>query len=93
MPEWAREAKDHIVALNKAPEENSELVARMTAAMREADKAHESVGGGARHHVRECLLPILRRHGLALVVMPNTEAREPEPSGPARNGGTQSGSL
>jgi len=44
----------------------AELVRRMTAAMREADKHFERVGGSTRHHVRDCLLPILENHGLQL---------------------------
>ena len=44
----------------------AELVRRMTAAMREADETFERVGGSTRHHVRDCLLPILAKHGLEL---------------------------
>lgn len=44
----------------------AELVRRLTAAMREADEAFERVGGSTRHHVRDCLLPILAKHGLEL---------------------------
>lgn len=43
-----------------------ELIRRMTAAMREADETFERVGGSTRHHVRDCLLPVLSRHGLRL---------------------------
>jgi hypothetical protein len=50
--------------------DHPELVVRMTAAMREADKAFETVGGSTRHHVRECLLPILSDHGLRLILLP-----------------------
>jgi hypothetical protein len=44
----------------------AELVRRMTAAMREADETFERVGGSTRHHVRDCLLPVLIKHGLRL---------------------------
>src|SRR5687768_4282169 len=47
-------------------ESDAELVRRMTAAMREADKTFERVGGSTRHHVRDCLLPVLEKHGLEL---------------------------
>lgn len=52
----------------KAMEEDLEakLLRRMTAAMREADQTFERVGGSTRHHVRDCLLPILAKHGLEL---------------------------
>lgn len=51
---------------NEAPEIEVEFVRRMTAAMREADETFQRVGGSTRHHVRECLLPILEKHGLRL---------------------------
>lgn len=47
-------------------EYEAELLRRMTAAMREADRTFQKVGGGMRHHVRDCLLPILEKHGLVL---------------------------
>ena len=50
-----------------ALEDDAELVRRMTAAMREADAVFERVGGSTRHHVRDCLLPILEKHGLSLI--------------------------
>ena len=48
------------------PHENQEIVRRLTAAMREADRTFETVGGSAKHHVRDCLLPILEKHGLKI---------------------------
>jgi len=48
------------------PDESVELVRRMTLAMREADEMFETVGGSTRHHVRECLLPVLEKHGLGI---------------------------
>jgi hypothetical protein len=50
------------------PDENK-MVRRMTAAMREADTHFEIVGGSTRHHVRDCLLPILEKHGLKLTLL------------------------
>ncbi len=40
---------------------------RLTEAMREADRAFESVGGSTRHFVRDCLLPALEASHLAIV--------------------------
>lgn len=45
----------------------SELLARLTAAMREADAIFMRAGGSTRHHVRDCLIPVLEKHGLKLV--------------------------
>lgn len=42
-------------------------VAEVTAALREADRAFEKVGGSTRHHVRDCLFPALEKHGLLVV--------------------------
>ena len=47
---------------------------RLTAAMREADSVFQRVGGSTRHHVRDCLLPILGKHGLAITAL---AARQP----------------
>jgi ribosomal protein L44E len=44
----------------------SKLLQRMTAAMREADRTFEKTGGSTRHHIRDCLLPVLAKHGLEL---------------------------
>lgn len=43
--------------------EDVEVVNAVTAAMREADQVFEKVGGSTRHHVRDCLLPVLNRMG------------------------------
>jgi len=53
-------------ALVIPPDENPEIVRRLTAAMREADRTFQRVGGSTRHHVRDCLLPILAKHGLKI---------------------------
>jgi hypothetical protein len=42
------------------------LVTRITAAVREADRTFERVGGSSRHWVRDCFLPTLEKHGLAV---------------------------
>ena len=47
--------------------EDSEVVNVVTEAMREADRIFEKVGGSTRHHVRDCLLPILNRNGWIVV--------------------------
>lgn len=39
----------------------------ITAAIREADIMFEKVGGSTRHYVRDCLLPIMKKHGLIVV--------------------------
>lgn len=53
-----------------------ELIRRMTAAMREADKTFERVGGSTRHHVRDCLLPVLEKHGLELRLAPTVSGSQ-----------------
>lgn len=45
------------------------IVVRLTAAMREADEQFERVGGSTRHHVRDCLLPVLEKHGLSVATI------------------------
>jgi hypothetical protein len=47
----------------------NKLLQRMTAAMREADRTFERTGGSTRHHIRDCLLPILAKHGLELKLL------------------------
>jgi hypothetical protein len=47
--------------------EDADVVNAVTAAMREADRTFEKVGGSTRHHVRDCLLPILNRSGWVVV--------------------------
>lgn len=44
-----------------------DLLARITKAVRCADRKFEQVGGSSRHWVRECLLPELEAEGLAVV--------------------------
>lgn len=51
--------------------EDSAAFAVLTKAMREADELHQTEGGGTRHYLRECFLPALERHGLAVVEAPN----------------------
>ena len=50
-------------------EQEAEIVRRLTAAMREADRTFERVGGSTRHHIRDCLVPILGKHGLAVQII------------------------
>ncbi len=45
----------------------ADLLARITKAVRLADRKFEQVGGSSRHWVRECLLPGLETEGLAVV--------------------------
>ena len=47
----------------------TEGVADITTAVREADKAFVSSGGSSRHYVRECLMPALESHGMSIVVI------------------------
>jgi hypothetical protein len=48
----------------------TEIVNRVTAAVREADEAFKKTGGGSRHWVRECFLPSLEKHGLTVKILP-----------------------
>jgi hypothetical protein len=50
-----------------AQSDDDEIVNAVTAAMREADRVFEKVGGSTRHHVRDCLLPVLNRNGWRIV--------------------------
>lgn len=50
--------------------EDSELVARLTAIVREADQTFERVGGSSRHWVRDCFLPLLNRAGWYVAACP-----------------------
>ena len=52
---------------------------RLTAAMREADSVFQRVGGSTRHHVRDCLLPILGKHGLAITALAASQPVGQEP--------------
>ncbi len=40
---------------------------RVTLMMRDADELFERSGGGTKHFVRECLHPMLTKHGLTIV--------------------------
>jgi hypothetical protein len=44
-----------------------DIPSRLTAAMREADRAFESVGGSTRHFVHDCLMPALEAARLSVV--------------------------
>lgn len=48
----------------------SDLEAKLTAAVREADLLFEKVGGSSRHYVRECLMPVLTTYKLRLIEDP-----------------------
>jgi hypothetical protein len=68
----SKERKQNETAGQTCAEQNcSEIVRRMIAAMREADAIFERVGGSTRHHVRDCLLPVLEKRGLRLMIIPN----------------------
>jgi hypothetical protein len=45
-------------------EEDTSIVARVTAVCRKADQQFETVGGSSRHWVRDCFLPLLNGAGL-----------------------------
>jgi hypothetical protein len=49
-------------------EDHSKTVtmAEFTEIMREADKLFETLGGGTRHFVRDCLFPILEKEGISI---------------------------
>lgn len=49
------------------PGPGTDMVARLTKAMRAADLAFETVGGSTRHHVRDCLMSALEEERLAVV--------------------------
>jgi hypothetical protein len=42
------------------------IITLLTQAMREADLKFETVGGGTRHYVRDCLLPEIEKVGLSI---------------------------
>ena len=67
-PDQSTERRDRSEAQVRCPSDDPEIVRRLTAAMREADRAFAGPlgGGSTRHHVRDCLLPILARHGLSV---------------------------
>jgi hypothetical protein len=53
-----------------------EMVAEITAAMRQADEWFEKSGGSTRHHVRECLIPALKDHGLKVIRITDETRKE-----------------
>lgn len=48
----------------RPPEPDPAVVARVTAAVRQADRAFKATGGTSRHYVQDCLLPALAEHGV-----------------------------
>lgn len=50
-----------------AEDRDAALLAKITEAVREADRHFERVGGSSRHWVRDCFLPMLEQHGLQIV--------------------------
>lgn len=60
--------------MSTSEQRERDLINRMTAAMREADETFQRVGGSTRHHIRDCLLPILSKHQL---VLKRAEDRDP----------------
>lgn len=48
-------------------QEDRDLLAAATRAVRAADQAFQKVGGSSRHWIRECFFPQLAEHGLAIV--------------------------
>lgn len=63
-----------IVDSDLTPQDDAQIVRRMTAAMREADRTFERTGGSTKHHIEGCLLPILAKHGLKLVAIDKQES-------------------
>lgn len=57
--------EDVLAGREFGPDED-ELLLRMTACMRKADEIFDRVGGSTKHHVRDCLLPLLPKYGLEL---------------------------
>jgi len=55
--------------------EDSELVAAITAIVREADKTFERVGGSSRHWVRDCFLPCLNKAGWRVSALRDSSPR------------------
>lgn len=56
--------------------EDVNIVNAVTAVVREADQAFNTLGGGSRHWVRDCFLPLLNKAGLIVQPAP---AAVPEP--------------
>lgn len=47
------------------------LIKALVRAVCAADQMHDTVGGGTRHWVRDCFLPIAREQGLKIVLIEN----------------------
>lgn len=60
------EQEADVLADRQFGHDEDELLHRMTACMRKADEVFDKVGGSTRHHVRDCLLPLLPKYGLEL---------------------------
>jgi hypothetical protein len=52
--------------VSEAPWDEGEGLALLTRVVRTADQDFQSVGGGTRHWVRDCLLPRLEQAGLTI---------------------------
>jgi hypothetical protein len=50
--------------------EDSDVVTRLTAIVREADQEFQRVGGSSRDWVRDCFLPLLNQAGYGIAVTP-----------------------
>ena len=57
--------------------DKAELVAKVTRAVREADREFEDTGGSSRHWVRDNFLPALERHGLKIEEQESAAVRVP----------------
>ena len=67
------------IALQVAPTATpteAQTLRQMTLAMREADQHFERVGGGTRHYLRDCLFPVLAKHGIGLHFVPTAAQTE-----------------
>lgn len=65
--EVERALRAHDFARDLEDDLSSAQFSRLTEAVRAADRAHESAGGGTRHWIRECFLPELEVRGLQIV--------------------------
>ncbi len=64
--------------------EQGDIVAAITAIVRDADQTFQKVGGTSRHWVRDCFLPLLNRRGWYLC--PTTPTEEPPSTNAADRG-------
>lgn len=60
--------KYNCICPDEIPDED-EIVKRLTLAMREADRTFERVGGSTKHHVRDCLIPVLDKYKLKITLI------------------------